>query len=205
MKIAVTATEPSLDAKVEPRFGRCPYFLIVDSDTLEFEAVENPNVMLGGGAGIQSAQMIAQKGATHVLTGNCGPNAHQTLSAAGIRVMIGCSGVIRDVVEQFKNGQLQAADQPNVDSKFGVGGGMGGGGGRGMGGGGGMGRGMGGGGRGMGRGMGGGGAQNMAIPPQQPPIAGDEELAMLKQQADAMGQQMRQLQDRIRQLEQEES
>ena len=63
MKIAVTATGPSLDDAVEPRFGRCPYFLIIDPDSLSFESVENPNAALGGGAGIQSAQSIAEKAA----------------------------------------------------------------------------------------------------------------------------------------------
>ena len=230
MNIAITATEPSLDAKVDPRFGRCPYFLIVDTDTMKFEALENPNMMLGGGAGIQSAQLMAQKGVQAVLTGNCGPNAYQTLSAAGIEVIIGCSGTVADVVEQFKAGQLNAAGQPNVASKFGTAGapspvpdqsaglqqppmtgggmGMGRGMGRGMGqgGGGGMGR---GGGRGMGQGRGQGmGAafdQGPAAMPQQPaqgPTKNDE-LGMLKQQAEAMSQQMQQIQERIKQLEQE--
>ncbi len=164
MKIAITAGEPTLDANLDPRFGRCAYFLIVDTDTLEFEAVENPNVARGGGAGIQSAQLMAAKDVKFVLTGNCGPNAHETLSAAGVGVIIGCSGTGRDAVERFKTGQITAASEPNVASHSGMadpsspptdepapsqpgtfpGGGTG------------MGRGLGGGGggRGMGRGMG---------------------------------------------------
>jgi len=224
MNIAVTATEPSLDAKVDPRFGRCPYFLIVDTETLKFEAVENSNVMLGGGAGIQSAQLMAKKGVQFVLTGNCGPNAYQTLSAAEIGVIVGCSGTVADVVEQFKAGQLNAAGEPSVAGKFGLaagprpdasqpaapqqppmtGGGMGAGrgGGRGMGMGRGMGRGMGG-----GRGMGTGAAfgQGPVAMSQQPGQGRtkDDELAMLKQQAEAMTQQMQQIQERIGQLEQQ--
>ena len=155
MRIAITATGPDLEAQADPRFGRCPYFLIVETDDLRFEAIENPNLVLGGGAGVQSGQLMAGKGIKHVLTGNCGPNAYQTLAAAGIGVIIGCSGRVRDVIEQYKSGRLSSVAAPNVASHFG----MGGGGGRGMGGGGmgmgmGRGRGMGqGGGRGMGRGM----------------------------------------------------
>jgi len=115
MKIAVTATGPSLDGPVDPRFGRCPYFVIVEMDDLAFEAVENPNVTLGGGAGIQSAQLMNEKGVRLVLTGNCGPNARQTFAAAGIEVIVGCFGRVRDVVEQFKVGRLSAADEPSVD------------------------------------------------------------------------------------------
>ncbi|HPQ41169.1 MAG TPA: NifB/NifX family molybdenum-iron cluster-binding protein, partial [bacterium] len=74
MKIAVTSTGTTLDDRVDPRFGRCPYFLVIDTETLEAETLENPNVALGGGAGIQSAQAMAQRDVKAVLTGNCGPN-----------------------------------------------------------------------------------------------------------------------------------
>jgi len=164
MKIAVTATGTDLDAKVDPRFGRCPYFLIIETEDLSFEALENFNAHLGGGAGIQSARLMAEKGVRDVLTGNCGPKAHEALSAAGIGVMVGCSGTVRQVVEQYRAGQFAAASGPNVAGHFGTrggpargapqtfGGGRGRGGGRGMGGGRGGGK---GGGGGMGRGRGG--------------------------------------------------
>ena len=223
MKIAITATAPEFDAKVDPRFGRCPFFLIVETDDLSFEAMENPNITQGSGAGIQSAQLMADKGVQHVLTGNCGPNAHQTLAAANIAVSIGCSGSVREVAEQFKAGQFTASAGPNVAGHYGTSGafgqdqpgadpvpftpGMGQG--RGMGGGGmGGGRGMGmgrGGGRGMGGGMGGG--RGMAAGAafagdQMPPVEpGQDELTTLKQQAQAMSQQMQQIQQRIQQLE----
>ena len=222
MRIAITATEPTLDAAVDPRFGRCPYFLIVDVDDLTFDAVENPSITLGQGAGIQSAQLMAEKGVTSVLTGNCGPNAHQTLSAVGIEVIVGCSGVVRDVIERFKTGQFSAASQPNVAGHSGMGGMAqgqpgptqqppmpgGGGGGRGMGRGRGMGMGMGmgrGGGRGMGMGRGGGppGPDPATVRPPGQSVGKESELAMLKRQAEAMAEQMSQLQQRIQQLEQE--
>jgi predicted Fe-Mo cluster-binding NifX family protein len=87
MKIAVSATAPGLDAEVDPRFGRCQYFIIVDPQSMEFESVDNSNALASGGAGISTAQMIASKGVEVVLTGNCGPNAYRTLSAAGIQVI----------------------------------------------------------------------------------------------------------------------
>lgn len=120
MKIAVTAAGPSMDAAVDPRFGRCPYFIMVETDNLAFEVLENPNVALGGGVGIQCAQLMSDQGVKFVLTGNCGPNAHRTLLAAGIGVVVGCSGLVRDMVEQFKAGRLGATDKPNVASHFGA-------------------------------------------------------------------------------------
>lgn len=121
MKVAVTTVEPRLDAQVDPRFGRCPYFLIVETDNLSFEAVENANQALGQGAGIQSARLMAERGVQCVLTGNCGPNAHQALSAAGIGVVVGCAGTVRQVVEQFKAGQLKPASTANVPGHSGSG------------------------------------------------------------------------------------
>jgi predicted Fe-Mo cluster-binding NifX family protein len=188
MKIAVSSTGPGLADPLDPRLGRCEYLLIVDPDTMEFEAFENENKTRGGGAGIQTARTIAELGATVVLTGNCGPNAHETLTAAGVQVITGMTGSVRDALDSYKRGGVTASNGPNVQSHAGMGGsapyaagagsgtgqgtgqgmgsgrGMGGGGGRGMGGGGGRGMG-GGGGRGMGcgRGMGGGGGRGMGM------------------------------------------
>ena len=120
MKIAISATGPSLDAAVDPRFGRCSCFVLVDTDDMTFEAVENRNSMLGGGAGIQSAQLMAQKGVKAVLTGNCGPNAHEALRAAGIDVVVGCSGPVSEVVERFTSGHLLTASAPNVATHSGM-------------------------------------------------------------------------------------
>ena len=120
MKIAITTVEPQLDAAVDPRFGRCPFFLIVETDDMSFTPVENANQALGQGAGIQSAKLVADQGVKFVLTGNCGPNAHQTLSAAGISVILGCAGTARAVVEQFIAGGMQAAQGPNVPGHAGM-------------------------------------------------------------------------------------
>ncbi len=120
MKTVITAVSPTLDANVDPRFGRCPCFLIVETDDMSFEAVDNTNQELGQGAGIQSAGFMVDKGVQYVLTGNCGPNARQALSAAGIGVIVGCTGTVREVVEQFKAGQLRPTDQPNVPGHAGM-------------------------------------------------------------------------------------
>jgi predicted Fe-Mo cluster-binding NifX family protein len=121
MKIAVTASGTSLDDPLDPRFGRCAYFLIVETDTMEFEVVENSSAELGGGAGIQSAKVVAGKGASYLLTGNCGPNAHRTLTAAGINVVVGCTGTVKEAVEKYKAGGLDVSDSANVSSHFGLG------------------------------------------------------------------------------------
>ena len=113
MKIAVSATGPTLDSGVDPRFGRCSFFIIVETESLNFEAIENPNIALSGGAGIQSAQMMADKGVQTVLTGNCGPNASNTFSAVGIDVVTGCSGAVKDVIDGFKTGSYANSQQQN--------------------------------------------------------------------------------------------
>jgi len=125
MKIAITATAASLDADIDPRFGRCQYFIMVDPDTMQFETLENSGATAGGGAGISTAQTIASKGIGAVLTGNCGPNAYQVLSAAGIKVVTGVSGKVRDAIQNYKSGEFKANSQPNVAGHFGMGGGMG--------------------------------------------------------------------------------
>ncbi|HUW45542.1 MAG: dinitrogenase iron-molybdenum cofactor biosynthesis protein [Chloroflexi bacterium CG08_land_8_20_14_0_20_45_12] len=125
MKIAISATGSTLDAEVDPRFGRCQCFVIANPETIEFEAIDNSSAMAAGGAGISAAQMIVDKGVDAVLTGNCGPNAYQVLSAAGIKVISGVAGKVRDAIEGYKSGKFQASSQPNVPGHFGMGRGMG--------------------------------------------------------------------------------
>ena len=203
MKVAISATGATLEAEVDPRFGRCQYFVFVDTDTMDYEAVENASAIQSGGAGISSAQMVVGKGVAAVMTGNCGPNAHQVLVAANVKIYTGVNGTLRDVVAAFKSGRYEAGSQPTVRAHYGMGGGMTGGGmsgggmGRGMGMGGGMGRGMGGGmsGGGMGRGMGGGMMQSPGVPDQQPdPAQGLEDL---KAQSEKLAQQLAEIQKRI--------
>ncbi|MDD5495698.1 MAG: NifB/NifX family molybdenum-iron cluster-binding protein [Candidatus Omnitrophica bacterium] len=120
MKICVTSQGKTLDDQVDPRFGRCQFFIVVDTDTLDFEAIENQSVQFSGGAGIQSGQLMASKSVKAVLTGNVGPNAFQTLTAGGIKIYIGLSGKVRDAVEKYKSGTLKPIENPNVGSKFGM-------------------------------------------------------------------------------------
>ena len=63
MKVVVSSNGRDLDSRIDPRFGRCAYFIVVETDDMGFEAFENENMALGGGAGIQSAQFVASKGA----------------------------------------------------------------------------------------------------------------------------------------------
>jgi predicted Fe-Mo cluster-binding NifX family protein len=159
MRVAVSADEGRLDGSANHRFGRCPMFVFVDTDSMEFEATANPAAEAPGGAGIEAAQFISSSGVDAVITGRVGPNAMEVLEAAGMPVFLFEGGTVRQVVEQFKAGGLERSADEAVRGR-----GMGGGQGRGMGGG--QGRGMGGGqGRGMGggqgRGMGGGQGRGM--------------------------------------------
>lgn len=120
MKICVTAQGGNLDSEIDPRFGRCKYFLFIDKETLEFEAVENPNIEAMGGAGIQSGQLVAGKGVGAVLTGNVGPNAFETLKTAGIDVVTGLSGSVKAAIEKYKKGGIEPTQGPSVSSKFGL-------------------------------------------------------------------------------------
>jgi len=120
MKICITSEGKTLDSKIDHRFGRCQNFIFFDTDTGKFEAQENTNAQFQGGAGIQSGQFVVSRGVKAVLTGNIGPNAHQVLSAAGVRVFTGISGTVKEAIDGYKNGQYKLADAPSVGSKFGM-------------------------------------------------------------------------------------
>jgi predicted Fe-Mo cluster-binding NifX family protein len=196
MKVAVSSNGDNLDAQLDPRFGRCAFFLVVNPDNMSFEAFNNESAAQGGGAGIQAAQFLASQGVAAVITGNCGPNAVQTLSAAGVDLLAGQAGTVKEVVQRYKKGNLRPTSEATVDNHFGMGGRGG------FGTGGGMGRGMGGG-RGQGRAMGmsGAGAPDRMSTSLQ---SKDQEMENLKQQAGRLNQKMKEVISRINRLENSE-
>jgi predicted Fe-Mo cluster-binding NifX family protein len=121
MKLCITSVGASLDSNIDPRFGRCAYFIIYDTGDDTFESIENASRQAMGGAGIQSGQMIASKNVEAVLTGNFGPNAFRVLQAAKIKMYSGVTGTVKDAIEKYKNGQLTEISSPSVQSHYGMG------------------------------------------------------------------------------------
>lgn len=119
MKIAVTSQGKELASQVDPRFGRAPYILVVDTETMNFEALDNSgNAGAFKGAGIQAATMVHDKGAEVVMTGYCGPKAFATLQAAEIKVVSDIAGTVADAVEQFKSGSVTYTTSANADAHW---------------------------------------------------------------------------------------
>jgi predicted Fe-Mo cluster-binding NifX family protein len=119
MKIAVTAQGPTLESEVDLRFGRARYFIVADTETGEFQAVDNEqNLNAAQGAGVQAAQLVAAQGVEALLSGHCGPKAFQVLTAGGIKIFNGAAGTVADAIEQFKAGELTEADGADVGSRW---------------------------------------------------------------------------------------
>jgi predicted Fe-Mo cluster-binding NifX family protein len=119
MIIAVTAQGKDLQGEVDPRFGRAKHFLLVDTETMRFEVVQNEqNLSLPQGAGIQAAQNVVNQEPEVVLTGNCGPKAFKTLQAAGIKVVVGVSGKIEDAIQAYLRDEFEHAKDANVEGHW---------------------------------------------------------------------------------------
>lgn len=115
MKVAVAASGDNLDAPTDPRFGRCPWFVMVDMDTMQYEAIEN------SGGGVQAAQTVANAGAEAVILGHIGPNAFTAVNAGGLQVYAGVPGTVRQAVQALKAGQLRSVELPDVQAHFAMG------------------------------------------------------------------------------------
>ncbi|HPO16823.1 MAG TPA: NifB/NifX family molybdenum-iron cluster-binding protein [Candidatus Hydrogenedentes bacterium] len=119
MKIIVSASGQTLGAQIDPRFGRAAFFIAVDTDTNTFVAHDNvQNLNAAQGAGIQSAETVSRIGGEVVITGHCGPKAFKTLSAAGIKVVVGAQGTVADAIAAFKSGALVPTDAANVEGHW---------------------------------------------------------------------------------------
>jgi predicted Fe-Mo cluster-binding NifX family protein len=174
MRIVITAQGNDMNGQTSPRFGRCPYFIVVDTETMGFEVLSNPAISASGGAGIQAAQFIIEQGAQALLTGNVGPNAADVFRAAGLPIYLNNERTVQASVEAFKAGRLSIADGANVAAHSGMG--MG---------------------QGRGRGL------RRATPPTPLPASRDEEIAELGKLASDLRQQLADVIDRIEKLEKE--
>jgi predicted Fe-Mo cluster-binding NifX family protein len=179
MKIIVSAQGDNLEATASPVFGRCPIYLLVETETFEFEAIPNPAMNQAGGAGIQAAQFVVSQGVQAVLTGNLGPNAFDVLQAAGVPTYLVEQGTVRQAVEAHRAGQLRLMGGANVAAHAGMG-------------------------RGRGRGMGSGRRQRPFNPPRPEPQPADEaELATLHETLKGLRQQLAEAMEKIDRLEEE--
>jgi predicted Fe-Mo cluster-binding NifX family protein len=113
MKIALTAVSPEIESAVDPRFGRCAYLLVVDTETMQWQSYPNPAASAPGGAGIRSAQFVSDQKVGAVLSGDFGPNAHTALENAGIPMYVyGGSRTVKEALAAFKAGGLQHVGGP---------------------------------------------------------------------------------------------
>lgn len=121
MKIVISSTGNNIDSNVDPRFGRCINFLIVDMDTMHIEVIGNSGAQSAHGAGIGAAQKVASLNVGAIITGHVGPNAYMALSKTGIKIYTGAKGTVKDAIIQYKEGKLNEATNPTVSGHHGQG------------------------------------------------------------------------------------
>ena len=119
MIIAISTTGNELDTPVDLRFGRCKQFIIFDSIDESFKVIDNTqNLNAAQGAGIQSAQTVANSGAEILISGHCGPKAFKVLTQANIKVYTCKDLTIKESITQFLAGELSSADQADVEGHW---------------------------------------------------------------------------------------
>lgn len=119
MRIAISSTGKGLDSDLDPRFGRAAYFIIVDAETLDFEAMENSQILnLPQGAGVQAGKAIADQHVDTLITGHCGPKAFKMLPRAGVKIVTGAGGKVSDALEQFLKGELAITSEADVEGQW---------------------------------------------------------------------------------------
>jgi len=120
VKIAVTSNGTAVESRVDSRFGRAAFFVLVDLDTGAVEVHDNAeNLDAAQGAGIQAAETVCNLGAELVLTGHCGPKAFRVLQAAGVQVVVGAKGTVQEAIEEFKRGELVPTGNADVEAHWG--------------------------------------------------------------------------------------
>ena len=120
VKVAVAAKGKTLNSHLDDRFGHCCFFVVVDSESMDFEWIGNPGLEKGDAAGVDASHVLIQKGVDAVVTRNIGHNALVTLRGAGIRIYLGVSGTVRNAIERVNQGELTVAERPTVGFQHGL-------------------------------------------------------------------------------------
>ncbi len=119
MKVAVTSQGEELSSEIDPRFGRAKWLIVVDTETGKSESHDNTvNLNAAQGAGIQTGQNIANLDVDAVITGNVGPNAFRTLSAAKVKVFLAEKQTVQQTIDSFKAGKLKEVERANVEGHW---------------------------------------------------------------------------------------
>lgn len=119
MKVAIPASDQSMDAQMDLRFGRAGFFLIYDMDNDECEFIPNQqNMMARQGAGIQSAQTVANKNVQAVVASNVGPKAFDVLTSAKISIYTSKQRSLKEIIEDFKEEKLSKITNANVEGHW---------------------------------------------------------------------------------------
>jgi len=114
MKMAIASTGESLDSQVDPRFGRCHWLILADTDDMSFEALKNRAAAAGHGAGVEAAQMVANMGCRGVVASTFGPNAAHALAQGGLAMYRFSGGTVREAIEAVKAGTLEQLNGANA-------------------------------------------------------------------------------------------
>jgi predicted Fe-Mo cluster-binding NifX family protein len=109
MKVAFTVNTQAENPSLERRFGRCPYFLVVDTETQKRTLLSNPGLDSPHGAGTQAAQFLVGENIEAVISGDIGPNAYAVLNAAGVEMFSAGMGQVDALLADFQAGKLQHA------------------------------------------------------------------------------------------------
>lgn len=120
MKIAISSSGDTQKAKVDPRFGRCRFFLLYDESSGAYQAIGNSARSAGGGAGVKAAEAIVQNDAEALLTGNIGPKAFAVLRSSNVRVVTDVAGTVAEAVKMFLDRRYAEAEAPSVNAHHGL-------------------------------------------------------------------------------------
>lgn len=120
MKICISAFGKDPDSEVDPQFGRCNYFLIIDPDEGSVTSIKNPGSEASSGAGIRAAEAVVGARVDTLLTGSVGPNSFSVLSEAGIEIYSGVRGTVSSSLREYQSGKLPILKSPNASNHSGM-------------------------------------------------------------------------------------
>jgi len=101
--------DKGLEDHVCEHFGRAPTFTIVDLEEGTVKVIRNFSTHFGGL--MLPAELLAKEGVKVVLCRGVGPKAVRMMRSYGLKVFVGASGKVKDVVDAWRKGLLPEAGE----------------------------------------------------------------------------------------------
>ena len=111
MKIAIALEENNYSSQTDRRFGRAAYFILINTETNDYEIIENEAKDEATGAGLKAVKTLVNLGVNEIIVGEIGPKAAVLINEFEIPVYkMGDFKTVDEILKNYRDNKLEKYD-----------------------------------------------------------------------------------------------